>query len=174
MSIVTKTGDDGTTSLLFGRRVKKTHPRVMACGSVDELNAVLGLSRANVKANWIKEELLGIQKNLVAIMGELAVAEEDLDKYQDSKVIKFQDSMQKHLESLVVKLEAMNISFEGWVMPGNNQGSAALDLARTSTRRAERDLLLLKEAGFPVEDKFLSYFNRLSDVLWLMARVEDN
>ena len=78
MSIVTKTGDGGTTALMYGRRVPKNHPRVEAYGTVDELNAALGLARATVREDFIHKNLLAIQKNLVVLMGELAVWPEDL------------------------------------------------------------------------------------------------
>ena len=81
MSIVTKTGDDGTTGLMFNRRVPKTHPRVEAYGAVDELNAAVGLARASAETDFIRENLLAIQKDLVAVMGELATLPEDLPRY---------------------------------------------------------------------------------------------
>src|SRR5881394_3173774 len=82
MSIVTKTGDGGTTGLMYGRRVSKCHPRVEAYGAVDELNAALGLARATAPAGNYAERLLAIQNDLVIVMGELATASEDLPRYQ--------------------------------------------------------------------------------------------
>lgn len=81
MSIVTKTGDKGTTSLMYGRRVSKCHPRVEAYGNVDELNAALGLARASARHDFIRDNLLVIQKDLVVLMGELATAVEDLPRF---------------------------------------------------------------------------------------------
>src|SRR5436853_2435323 len=81
MSIVTKTGDKGTTGLMYNRRVSKCHPRVEAYGSVDELNAALGLARATASHDFIKDRLLTIQNDLVVLMGELATAAEDLPRY---------------------------------------------------------------------------------------------
>src|SRR5437868_14165787 len=80
MSIVTKTGDSGTTALMFNRRVSKTHPRIEACGGVDELNAALGLARATAEEAFVREHLLAIQKDLITLMGELATVSEDLPR----------------------------------------------------------------------------------------------
>ena len=81
MSIVTKTGDAGTTALMFGRRVPKSHPRVEACGAVDELNAALGLARATAADDFVAGHLPAIQKDLIVLMGELGVLPEDLPRY---------------------------------------------------------------------------------------------
>src|SRR5882724_2652051 len=89
MSIATKTGDDGTTALMYGRRVSKTETRVAAYGTVDELNAALGFVRATVSEPFVTEAVLAIQKELVILMGELAVAPEDRDRYALSGRFKF-------------------------------------------------------------------------------------
>ena len=81
MSIVTKTGDAGTTALMYGRRVPKNHPRVEACGAVDELNAAMGLARATATDDFIVRNLPAIQKDLIVLMGELGVLPEDLPRY---------------------------------------------------------------------------------------------
>src|ERR1043166_4957712 len=81
MSIATKTGDEGETSLMYGRRVPKTDARVDAYGSIDELNAALGLARATANEPFLSEQILAIQKELVTVMGELATASEDIDRY---------------------------------------------------------------------------------------------
>jgi cob(I)alamin adenosyltransferase len=81
VSIATKTGDDGTTALMYGRRVPKTHPRVETYGTVDELNAALGLARASAEHDFVRNNLLVIQKDLIVLMGELCVQPEDLPRY---------------------------------------------------------------------------------------------
>ena len=81
MSIVTKTGDKGTTGLMYNRRISKCHPRVEAYGAVDELDAAIGLARATATHNFLRENLLPIQKDLVILMGELATLGEDLPRY---------------------------------------------------------------------------------------------
>jgi cob(I)alamin adenosyltransferase len=167
MSIATRTGDDGTTGLMYGRRVPKDDPRVEAYGTVDELNAALGMARAQAKAPLIQEELLAIQRQLVALMGELAVAPEDLARYHAAeKYPKLEESALAQLDGVVARLEGENITFDGWATPGANVAAGALDVARTVCRRAERRVVELGGECALV----IRYLNRLSDVLWLMAR----
>ena len=170
MSIVTKTGDDGTTALMYGRRVPKNHPRVEAYGTVDELNAALGLARATVREDFLRENLLAIQKDLVVLMGELAVLPEDLPRYVKDGYSVVTPAMTAKLDALVREIEAQNVSFKGWATPGATSASAALDVARTVCRRAERRVCALKEAGELKNAEIVVYLNRLSDLLWLMAR----
>jgi cob(I)alamin adenosyltransferase len=172
MSIATRTGDRGKTSLLYGRRVDKFDPRVEACGAADELNAALGLARAQAAPRLVKVELPRIQKELVALMGGLAVAAEDRDRYAQDKFLKLTPEMLAGLDELVARLEGLKISFDGWATPGSNVSSAALDVARTVCRRAERSVAQLVAAG-TTDELALRYLNRLSDVLWLMARLSD-
>src|SRR5258707_2269444 len=138
MSIVTKTGDGGTTALMYGRRVPKFDPRVEAYGAVDELNAVLGTARANAEQDFVRDNLLLIQKDLVILMGELAVAREDLERYVKDGYSLVTPDLTAKLEKLVREIEIQNVSFKGWATPGASAHSAALDVARTVCRRAER------------------------------------
>jgi cob(I)alamin adenosyltransferase len=170
MSIVTKTGDDGTTALMYGRRVSKNHPRVEAYGTVDELNTALGLARATAKEDFIRENLLAIQKDLVGLMGELAVLPEDLPRYAKDGYPLVTPRMTARLDALVREIEAQNISFKGWATPGATVNSAALDVARTICRRAERRACALKQTGETLNLEIVIYLNRLSDLLWLFAR----
>jgi cob(I)alamin adenosyltransferase len=170
MSIVTRTGDDGTTALMYGRRVPKNHPRVGAYGTVDELNAALGLARATANENFIRENLLAIQKDLVVLMGELAVATEDLPRYAKDGYPVVAPQMTAKLNALVREIEAQGVSFKGWATPGATMNSAVLDVARTVCRRAERHVCALGESGELENAEITIYLNRLSDLLWLMAR----
>ncbi len=170
MSIVTKTGDRGTTALMYGRRVPKNHPRVEAYGTVDELNAALGLARATVREDFLRENLLALQKDLVVLMGELAVLPEDLSRYVKDGYSVVAPAMAAKLDALVRDIEAQNVSFKGWATPGATSASATLDVARTVCRRAERRVCALQEAGELKNAETLIYLNRLSDLLWLMAR----
>jgi cob(I)alamin adenosyltransferase len=170
MSIVTKTGDSGTTGLMYGRRVSKTHPRVEACGAVDELNAALGLARATATENFVSENLFWIQKSLVDLMGEVGVLAEDLPRYVKDGYSLVTPEMTAKLEKLVKEIESQNVSFKGWATPGATKNSAALDVARTICRRAERRVCDLQEKGELKNGEIIIYLNRLSDLLWLFAR----
>jgi cob(I)alamin adenosyltransferase len=170
MSIATRTGDDGTTGLMYNRRVSKTHPRVEACGAVDELNAALGMARSLAEESWLRDHLLHTQKDLIVIMGELATRLDDYERYAKDGFELFKPEMTARLDSLVAELESQNISFRGWATPGETMLAAALDLARTACRRAERRTCALREANELRNADCLLYLNRLSDVLWLFAR----
>jgi len=175
MSIATKKGDDGTTGLMYNRRVSKDHPRIEAYGTCDELNVAIGLAKAHLaevtspSSTWIRNHLHEIQKNLVLLMGELATLPEDLERYRKNKQLLTQDNVD-HLTKLVDELEAQKISFDGWATPGANLSSAALDHARSTCRRAERRVFCLGEDVRNANPNILKYLNRLSDLLWLMAR----
>jgi len=170
VSIVTKTGDKGTTALMYGRRVMKCHPRVEACGAVDELNSALGLARATAEHDELRDHLLAIQKDLVILMGELAVAAEDLQRYARDGHTLVAPEMTGKVEKLIYDIEAGSGSFKGWAVPGANRNSAALELARTVCRRAERRVCRLQETGQLPNTEIIVYLNRLSDLLWLFAR----
>jgi cob(I)alamin adenosyltransferase len=170
MSIITKTGDDGTTGLMYNRRVSKCHPRVEAYGAVDELNAALGLARATADDDFLRENLLMIQKNLVVLMGELATTPADLQRYLKDGYRVVEPDMTSTLEKLAKELEAQNITFDGWATPGANQTSAALDMARTICRRGERRVWALEQSGELQNLELAKYLNRASDLLWLLAR----
>lgn len=168
MSIATKTGDEGETSLMYGRRVPKTDRRVEAYGSVDELNAALGVARATTTDTFLTEQILAIQKELVTVMGELATATEDIERYQRDGFQFTTAAMTDRLTDLVHHLEK-DRTFKDWANPGATPSAAALDLARTICRRAERHAAaLLDTPNFNRE--ILRYLNRLSDACWLLAR----
>jgi cob(I)alamin adenosyltransferase len=170
MSIATKTGDDGTTGLMYNRRLLKCHPRVEAYGSVDELNAAIGMARSLCPERTASGQLIAIQKDLVVLMGELATAPEDLPRYLKDGFSVVTSELTVKLDAIVSEIEAQNVSFKGWATPGANPSSAALDVARTTCRRAERRVCALREAGQMQNTEIVIYLNRLSDALWLMAR----
>ena len=182
MSIATKTGDAGQTALMYGRRVPKMNRRVEAYGTVDELNAALGWVRAVflwfplekdvwTKAALIRSTVFAVQKELVILMGELAVADEDRERYQKDGYDLVTTVMVDRLTSVVDDLERNHhITYKHWATPGNTPDAAALDLARTICRRAERRVVELGDTGDYVNPETIRYLNRLSDVLWLFAR----
>ncbi|PTX97434.1 cob(I)yrinic acid a,c-diamide adenosyltransferase [Verrucomicrobia bacterium LW23] len=179
MSISTRTGDEGTTGLLYNRRVSKAHPAVETYGTVDELNSSLGMARATSPSPDMRAKLLVIQRNLVALMGQLAIAAEDTERYNKSHYPKLTPEMLHQLDALVAHFESKRIRFDGWATPGDTLAAASLDVARTVCRRAERLVVwsFLDSAGNdanPLHNSHIrlvvQYLNRLSDVLWLMAR----
>ena len=173
-SIATRTGDDGTTSLLYGQRVPKDHPQVEAVGALDELNAALGLAKASRPAGSEAGELERIQRELVALMGEVSCAEADAARHATSTFARIDEAALARVDAAVAVIEARQPKFDGWATPGANLHAAALDLARTAARRAERRLVGLATHGRHLRPLLLQYVNRVSDLLWLLAREAEN
>ena len=171
MSIVTKTGDKGETALMYGRRVSKSSPRVDAYGCVDELNAALGLARAFSETPFISEQILSVQKDLIVVMGELATAREDIDRYVKDEFKLTGAEMIDRIGGVIVDLEKDKSLYpKDWVIPGGTIVSAALDLARTTCRRAERRVAVFIANEKDFNPEILRYLNRLSDLCWVLAR----
>jgi cob(I)alamin adenosyltransferase len=174
MSIATRTGDNGTTSLLYGQRVPKDHPQIEAVGAFDELNVALGgvkpLLGPEARASEIRVLLTATQQNLVALMGELACAESDATRYANSAFQKLEAADVLRIDAALANLEARGLSFDGWATPGATTLSAAFEFARTTARRAERRLTSLPAHGRTVRPELRQFINRLSDLLWLLAR----
>ncbi|MEY2407941.1 MAG: cob(I)alamin adenosyltransferase [Verrucomicrobiota bacterium] len=174
MSIATRTGDDGTTGLMYNRRVPKCDARVEACGCVDELNAALGLARATADDDFVRVPLLAVQQDLIILMGELATLPADRERYPRDGFKFVSLEMTAKLDGLVKEIEAQNVSFKGWATPGTTTHAAALDVARTTCRRAERRVSTLRESAGLENAAIGIYLNRLSDALWLLARWVEN
>ena len=173
MSIATRTGDDGTTGLLYGQRVPKDHPQVEAVGVLDELNVAIGVAKAARSPGTSPAEFESMQLDLIALMGEVSCAESDLGRYADSKFAKIGEGALARLDATVAALEARGLKFDGWATPGANPYSAALEVARTTARRAERRMVGLAAHGRVLRPVLLKYINRLSDTLWLLARAAE-
>ncbi len=173
MSIATRTGDRGTTGLMYNRRVVKHHPRVEAYGCVDELNAALGLARAAAPPASLGAALLEIQHDLVILMGELATAVDDLPRYVADGFKLVTSELTAKLDHALADLESHHRAPAGWAMPGETPLAAYLDLARTICRRAERRVCALEEADQLRNAEITVYLNRLADVLWLLARAAE-
>ena len=169
-SIATRTGDLGTTGLLFGQRVAKDHPQIEAVGTLDELNVAIGFAKATRPAGTGAEAFEQIQKELITLMGEITCAESDTERYMNSKFTKLGDAELSAIDAAVAAIESRQPKFDGWATPGATLHSAALELARTAARRAERRLVGLAGHGKTVRPVLLQYINRLSDLLWLWAR----
>lgn len=171
MSIATKTGDLGETSLMYGRRVSKADARVDTYGCVDELNAALGLARVSTTDEFITGEIYAAQKELIIVMGELATAPEDLARYTKDGFHLTTAAMVDRLTSIIDELEKDKLlHFKDWVVPGRTVASATLDLARTACRRAERRVATLSSGMKDFNGEILRYLNRLSDLCWLLGR----
>ena len=155
---------------MYNRRVSKAHPRVEAYGCVDEVNAAIGLARSLGNHAFILENLLSTQKDLVTLMGELATAVEDLPRYVEDGFSLVDPAMSSRLDELVKRVESEAVSFKGWATPGATTHSAALDVARTICRRAERRVCVLQESNQLKNPEIIVFLNRLSDLLWLFAR----
>ncbi len=175
MSITTKRGDSGQTDLLFGHRVPKTHPRMAALGAVDELNASLGLVRLYSERPETTSLVAQVQQELIAIMGVVAVTPEDFPRYEATGFANLKAESLDQLTAAAAALEQQLPPQKGWVLPGSkgHVGSTYLDLARCISRRAEREIVGLHEQGELANPLLVPYLNRLSDVLWLLARVEE-
>jgi cob(I)alamin adenosyltransferase len=164
MSISTKSGDKGQTSLWSGEKVWKNNPRVEAYGTLDELDAHIGDAKHVVVMPEIRKILESIQADIYHIMGELASTSE---KYPQPITLKDSD----RLTDLVHYYEK-DLQLNGFVVPGNTPSSAKLDICRTIVRRAERRIVSLQlEETIPEE--ILLYVNRLSDVFFILARAEE-
>ena len=156
---------------MFNRRVPKTHPRVVAYGTVDELNTALGMVRAFCEVPFVVERILEVQKELVIVMGELAVASGDIERYQEKGHKPVGHAFVDRLTAQIDDLEKNHkITFTGWATPGATRGSACLDVARTTCRRAERQVVELTQTGAATNPEIVRYLNRLSDLCWLWAR----
>lgn len=164
MKVYTKTGDEGKTSLLSMERVFKDSVRVHAYGTVDEANAAMGLAKSLTNKQWAIDIIHGVQKELILLNADLAT---DGAAYNSDYRITL--GHVERLENIIDKLEMQRIPQKYFVTPGETQASAALDLARTIVRRAERCIVRLRRTE-TVNPPVALYLNRLSDLLFVLAR----
>ena len=174
VKIYTRKGDDGTTSLWYGGRVPKSDGRTEAYGSLDEATSALGAARALCGADEeeLAGDILGLQSGLFVAGAELATAPEAAERLEDG-VSRVTDSMVTELEGLIDKYMAQVELPPKFVIPGGTRLSAALDVARTTIRRAERRVAALAEAGQLADDTVIRFINRASDLAFAMARAAD-
>ena len=166
MSIATKRGDTGQTSLAGGIRVSKSDLRVETYGTVDELNTVLGFARSICQNNEIKAWTEEIQRTLFRLGSNLATPPES--KKQPPAIIAGDVD---RLTDLVHKIEATEGLVSDWSLPGAHPEAAAYEMARTACRRAERTVVRFIESGADINPNVLAYLNRLSDLIWLFGRL---
>jgi cob(I)alamin adenosyltransferase len=167
--IYTRTGDDGTTGLLYGGRLTKDDPLADAYGTTDEAVAALGLARALTTDAALADELLRLQRELFVVGADLATNPEQRGRLE-AGVSLVTVSMTAELERKIDELVAIRPLPDTFIVPGATPVSAALDVARSVTRRAERRVISLKEAGREENPEVARYLNRLSDLLFVLAR----
>ncbi|HEX8977309.1 MAG TPA: cob(I)yrinic acid a,c-diamide adenosyltransferase [Solirubrobacteraceae bacterium] len=167
--VYTKTGDDGTTGLLFGGRVSKADAVIEICGTLDEAVAALGLGRAILEDPSLQEIVLNLQRGLFATAAEIAANPRSHHRLVPG-ISSVTPEMTAALEQSIDALVAEHPLRPAFVVPGANPASAALDLARTFLRRAERRLIAARERGMAVSAPLLAYVNRASDLAYVLAR----
>ncbi len=170
MSIVTRIGDKGTTRLFTGATVSKNSLRIETYGTVDELCSALGLARSLSKVDVIQDMIHAVQHTLFQVGAELAV---DDPKKTPFKIDPISEAHVEELESWIGKIEPGVKLPPSFIIPGGATASAAIDVARAVCRRAERLVVAMKEAGETKNEALVLYMNRLSDLLFLLARMEE-
>ena len=167
MRFYTGLGDDGTTDLL-GARVAKDDPRIDALGSLDEATSAIGLARSMVTEARVREDLVAVQRDLYQIMAELAFTPElrpAAYAFAQDRV----DWLGAETDALAAEVDLPR----EFILPGESTPGAALDVARTVVRRGERDVVAVGHAGHEVSSTIYGYLNRLSSLLFIVARIED-
>lgn len=172
-SIYTRRGDDGTTQLLYSgpQRIGKDDPRPNAYGDADEAVAALGVARAEASVageTELADSLLALQRQLFVLNAELATAPENWDRLKAGESLVTQEMV----DGLEAQIDSYEKSFEqpaDFIVPGNTRLGAALDLARTVIRRAERSTVALSKAS-DVRPEAMRFLNRLADLVWMMER----
>ncbi|CAN5121215.1 cob(I)yrinic acid a,c-diamide adenosyltransferase [soil metagenome] len=172
MKVYTRTGDDGTTGLLYGGRVTKDDARTSAYGTTDEAVSALGMARARLRADghddW-HDVVLDVQRGLFVAGAQLATRADHWHKLTD-EVSRVTAAMVDRLEAGIDDLTERYPLPSEFVVPGESRAGAAVDLARTIVRRAERDVVALQRHDLLPDDTPLRYLNRLSDYLFVLAR----
>ena len=172
VQIYTRSGDEGETGLLFGGRVSKADIRTEAYGSTDHAVSAIGLARALASESYVKDVLLQVQREMFMIGAELATD----DANRGILLERFQVVGESHVEKLESIIDEVAAHVElppNFIIPGASLASSALDMARTQTRSAERRVVELNDAGMLPNVSVLIYLNRLSDLLFILARYED-
>jgi cob(I)alamin adenosyltransferase len=175
VKIYTRKGDDGTTSLWYGGRVPKTDVRTEAYGSLDEANSALGVARSLCKRGEqtnVHDTILSLQRNLFVAGAELATAPEAAERLEGG-VSRITDEMVESVEADIDRYMSQVDLPPHFVIPGGTELSAALDVARSAIRRAERRVVELRDSDGLASDVVLRYINRASDLAFALARFTD-
>ena len=172
MRIYTRTGDSGETRLLFGGRVSKADARCEAYGATDQAVSAMGLARALSKEPRVKEVLLEVQHEMFTVGAELATDNEGYEHLEANFSV-VTPEMTQRLEERIDELSRQVKLPSAFIVPGASAASGALDVARSQLRAGERRVVELQERGLLVNAEVLRYINRLSDLLFMLARYED-
>jgi len=164
--VTTRTGDGGETSLFGKGRVRKTDPRIVALGDLDEAQSAIGVARALAPKSTLGKQLLELQRGLYVAMSEVATPRDDLERLPT----RLDAAAVAKLESALEWLKARTPIEGRFVIPGENPIAAALDYARTVARRAERSVVACVDAGAVSGEVLLPWLNRLSDLLFVLGR----
>ena len=164
----TRTGDDGTTGLLGAGRARKDAPRLEAVGTLDEANAALGLARSICQVSLSSETILTAQRDLYGVMAEVASTPENAAQFRSVDAARVE-----WLEEQIARIEQSIEPTKEFIVPGDSQAGAALDLARTIVRRAERRLTSLHLEGELENPELLRYLNRLSSLCFVLELLEN-
>lgn len=172
MKIYTRTGDEGDTGLFGGGRVRKSHPRVAAYGDIDELNSAIGVARAAPPVDLFDDLLATIQRDLFSLGGQLATPDPDKVRKALEKA-ELDEGRIAEFERTIDQADLELPPLKAFILPAGTAKAAALHLARTVCRRAERSVIELSDQA-PVPRLFVVYLNRLSDLLFTLARLANH
>ena len=170
MKIYTKTGDKGETGLFGGERVSKDSLRISAYGTIDELNSVIGLAITEVGDKSVKENLLKIQNQLFVVGSDLATPEDK--KTKKLNIQRTPASYYADIEKMIDEYDEQLEELRNFILPGGSKGAAMLHVCRTICRRAEREVVALKNS-VTIGENIIIFLNRLSDLLFVLSRFEN-
>jgi cob(I)alamin adenosyltransferase len=172
MKIYTKKGDDGTTGLLYGGRVAKDDVRTNVYGTLDETVSALGLARAGGLVRQVEEIVVRVQREMFVVGAQLATSEDNQSKLQEG-ISKVTPDMALQAEREIDELIQQHPLPNEFILPGETMGSAGLDVARSTVRRAERQAAAMDREGLVPDPEILRYLNRVSDLLFVLARYHE-
>lgn len=170
MKIYTKTGDKGETSLFGGERVQKNNQRINAYGTVDELNAFIGLALTEIKSDEIRNVLIDLQNKLFIVGSDLATP--DTEKNKKLNITRTSEDFIKKAEADIDIFTEKLDELRNFILPGGSKGSAMLHVCRTICRRAEREIVALKNFE-KINENIIVFLNRISDLFFVLSRYEN-
>ena len=170
MKIYTKTGDKGETGLFGGERVSKDSLRISTYGTVDELNSFIGLATTEVRDEGVKKNLLKIQNQLFVVGSDLATPEDE--KTKKLNIQRTPASYYIDIEKMIDEYDEQLEELRNFILPGGSKGAALLHVCRTICRRAEREVVALKNS-VTIGENIIIFLNRLSDLLFVLSRFEN-